>query len=259
MTAVVDAILRARMGSTRLPGKVLLPAAGKPLLQHLVERLRRSRRIRRLVVATSVEPGDDPIAELCEGIEADCFRGSADDVLDRYYRCSVEYGIAHIAIMYSDNPLLDPAVVDTVAGAYQTHVGQFDFVSNCRPFTYPDGMEVELCSFAALEAAWRDSSEPFQREHVTPFIWGQPERFRCHNVTMTPDLHARERWTLDYPEDYDLVRTIFERLKGEPYFGMLDVLRLLDAEPGLRKINSEHAGLQWWDKHAAELPLTKGW
>jgi spore coat polysaccharide biosynthesis protein SpsF len=249
----VDAILRARMRSSRLPGKVLMQAAGKPFLSHMIERLGRSRLLRRLVVATSEDASDDPIQDLCAREGVPCFMGSAEDVLDRYYRCAQEYRMGHIAVLYADNPLIDPAVCDEVIGAYLKQSGEYDYVSNNHPPTYPDGNEVEVCSFSALVAAWREAREPFQREHVTPFIWDQPGRFRCLNVTMEPS-HPGERWTLDYPEDYEFLRTVFENLYPvNPNFSMWDVIRFLDTHPEVRKINAAHADYTWYTTHAGEL------
>jgi spore coat polysaccharide biosynthesis protein SpsF len=250
----IDAILRARMQSSRLSGKVLMPAAGKPLLLHLVERLRRTRLLKRVVVATSEAAVDDAIAGLCAREDILCFRGSNEDVLDRYYRCAKAYGMAHIAVLYADNPLLDPGVCDESVAFYLEHLDAYDYVSNCRPSTYPDGQEIEMCSFEALQTAWKEAGKPFQREHVTPFIWDQPERFRCFNLTMEPNLNHRERWTLDYPEDYEFILAVFEGLYPvKPDFSMWDLITFLDAHPDLRKTNAMHGGSTWFTGHEDEL------
>ena len=231
-----------------------MPAAGKPLLLHMVERLRRARLLTRIVVATSDDAADDAIADLCDRENVLCFRGSNEDVLDRYYGCAKAFGMAHIAVLYADNPLLDPGVCDAAIAFYLTHLDNYDYVSNCRPSTYPDGQEIEICSFEALEAAWQEADKPFQREHVTPFVWDQPERFRCFNLTMEPDLNRRERWTLDYPEDYEFLRAVYEGLYPEkPEFSMWDLIEFLDAHPDLRKINGMHGDYTWFTAHSDEL------
>lgn len=250
---MIGAILRVRMASSRLPGKVLLPAAGKRMLLHTLERLRRSQLLDPIVVATSEDASDDPIVDLCKSADAPCFRGSLDDVLDRFYQCATAYQMQHIAEFKGDNPLIDPVVCDQIGKIYLDHVGQYDYVTNNHPPTYPDGQEVEIFPYSALATAWKEAKEPFQREHVTPFIWDQPERFRVLNVRMDPNLH-HERWTLDYPEDYTFLRAVFEGLyPGNPAFSMKDVIRFLDAHPELRKINEVHAGYTWYTAHAQDL------
>lgn len=241
------------MQSQRLPGKVLMPAAGKPLLCHMIERLRRSRFLESIVVATSTDDADQPIVDLCLGEGIPCFRGRADDVLDRFYSCAREFQMAHIALLGADNPLIDAAVCDQVLGVYLERADEFDYVSNHHPPTFPDGQDIEVLSYPALEKAWKEARKPFQREHGTPFIWDQPKLFRCHNVFMQPDLH-KERWTLDYPEDYEFIRAVFEALyPRNPYFSVQDVLALLDTHPELREINAAHVNYTWHAIHADEL------
>ncbi|MBE82165.1 MAG: hypothetical protein CME21_06315 [Gemmatimonadetes bacterium] len=246
-------IVRARMTASRLPGKVLMEALDRPLLMHMVDRLGACRLIRNVVVATTSEASDNPIEAFCraEGIEV--FRGSANDVLDRIYRCAKAYDSEHAALLGADNPLIDPVVCEEVIGAYLSDGKPYDYVSNHHPPTYPDGQDIEVFRVAALEEAWREADRPFQREHVTPFIWDQPDRFRCHNVALDQDRH-KERWTLDYEEDYVLIRRIIEGLYAEkPGFTMLDIVDFLDRHPELRGVNSEHSGYTWYDESRAEL------
>jgi spore coat polysaccharide biosynthesis protein SpsF len=241
------------MRSERLPGKVLMPAAGKPLLCHMIERLRKSRFLEDIVVATTRDDADQPIVDLCLGESIPCFRGHADDVLDRFYSCAREFQMTHIALLGADNPLIDADVCDQVLGVYLERASELDYVSNHHPPTYPDGQDVEVLPFPTLEKAWQEARKPFQREHATPFIWDQPELFRCHNVVMQPDLH-RERWTLDYPEDYEFIREVFESLyPHNPWFSMQDVLAMLDARPALREVNANRASYTWHAMHADEL------
>ena len=253
LIAAVDAILCARMGSSRLPGKTLLPAVGKPMLQLTIERLQRSRRRGRLVVATSDQAEDDAIAKLCDRLDVPCYRGSADDVLDRVYRCACHYAMAHVAHFGADNPLIDPSLCDEIIGVYLSNLGRWDYVTNNCPPTYPDGQEVEVTLFAALETAWREATDPRHREHLLTFLWENPQRFRIHNVTHEPNLH-HERWTLDFPEDYEFLRAVFEALyPTNQAFGMWDVIDYLDAHPELREINAIHRDYYPWVKsHASE-------
>ena len=256
----MDAILQARMSATRLPGKVLMPVLGRPLLSHNIERIRRAKTTDRVIVATTDKREDDAIQRLCETEGVPVFRGSEEDVLDRTYRCMKQFGMEHGAKFTADNPLLDPAVIDRVVGFYLAHPGGYDYVSNNHPPTWQDGQEVEVFSAAALEAAWREAKEPFQREHVTPFIWDQPERFRTGNVARADDRWYRDyRWTLDYPEDYAFVKAVFEELyPSRPDFTTDDVMELLKRRPDIHAINANRAGYVWYRDHLDSLRTVAG-
>ena len=251
----MDAILQARMKSSRLPGKVLMPALGRPILSFNVERLRRARTIDRVIVATSDTTEDDAIQKMCEAEGILFFRGSEENVLDRIYRCVRQFGIDVVAKFTADNPLIDPAVIDHVVGFYLAHSDEYDFVSNNHPPTCQDGQEVEVIRTAALEIAWREADKPFQREHVTPFIWDQPERFRLGNVARADDqwYHAY-RWTLDYPEDYEFIKRVYEELyPRKPEFSMQDLMEFLRQRPDIYAINSNRAGYVWYREHLDNL------
>lgn len=229
-------IVQARMTSTRLPGKVLLPLAGKPLLERQLERLRRARLLDAIVVATTTNASDDAIADLCAACGLACFRGSEHDVLSRYAGAAEAAGARHVARVTSDCPLLDPAVVDEVLAAYRQHA--CDYASNTHPQSWPHGMAVEVFSRAALEQAHAQACTPDEREHVTPFIYWRPDRFRLWNVRRDPDLSAH-RWTVDTPEDYELVSRLFEAaFRQRQDFGLADVLEALDRHPEWARINS---------------------
>ncbi len=231
----IVAILQARMSSSRLPGKVLAPILGRPMLARQIDRVRRSRSIDRLVVATSDRADDAPIAALCEREGVECFRGSLDDVLDRFYRCAVHHRANHVVRLTGDCPLADPDLIDALVDMYLG--ANVDYASNCRPPTLPDGLDAEVFGMQALEQAWREASDPFEREHVVPFIIRRPERFRVANWTWTEDLSAM-RWTVDRPEDLEFVRRVFESLcPASPEFGFRDVLALIRAVPELGRIN----------------------
>lgn len=253
----VDAILCARVGSSRLPRKILLPVVGKPILQLTLERLRYSRQIARLVVATTVQEEDDEVAHLCDRLSLQCYRGSAEDVLDRVYSCARHYGMQHIAHFGADNPLIDPNLCDDVIGVYIEKSGGWDCVTNNRiqdqlP-TYPDGQEVEVISFAALETVWREEKNPRRREHLLSFLRENPQRFRIRKLNHVPDLH-HERWTLDYPEDYEFLCVVFENLyPHSPWFSMRDIITFLDENPHVRKINAMHVGYTWYKGHPQQI------
>lgn len=228
-------IVQARMTSTRLPGKVLLPLAGEPMLTRLVERLRRVQRADGIVIATTTNATDDPIAALCSQLGMPCHRGSEHDVLSRYADAARLHGANTVVRITSDCPLIDPALIDQVIAAYEE--GGSDYVSNMLPPTWPYGMAVEVFSAAALAQAHAEATQAAEREHVTPFIYWHPERYRLRNVASPVDL-SQHRWTVDTPEDYALVGRLFDHLMpNHPQFTQADVLALLDQHPDWIAIN----------------------
>lgn len=254
------AVLQARMKSSRLPGKVLMPALDRPLIGHNIERILRARTIAGVVVATSDDASDDGLARACEDIGVPVHRGSDEDVLDRIYRCATARAWTGFAKLTADNPLIDPAVIDRVVTVYMEHPDQYDYVSNNHPPTWQDGQEVEVIRVSALERAWREAVQPFQREHVTPFIWDQPDFFRIANVARPDDdWYGRYRWTLDYPEDYEFMRRVFEELyPSNPAFDTEDLMAFLEARPEIHAINASHAGYIWYREHAGALRTVQG-
>lgn len=240
----VDAVLRARATSTRLPGKTLLEAAGKTMLEHTVNRVSAARRIDRVVVATTESPEDDAIGRLCERIGVPSFRGSETDVLGRVHDCAKLFGMEHVAHFGADNPLVDPAICDEVIDVYLA--GDWDYVTNNYPPTFPDGLEVEVTSFAVLETIAAEATDARHREHLLTYVWDHPERFRIRNVERSPALN-HERWTLDAPEDVPLVTAVLEALAPvNPEFGLADVLEYLDARPELRPPPASQAERYDW-------------
>lgn len=233
MTTLI--IVQARMTSTRLPGKVLLPLGGQPMLTRLVERLRWVQRADGIAVATTTNATDDPIATLCAQLGVFCHRGSEHDVLSRYADAARLYGADVVVRITSDCPLIDPALIDQVIAAYEAR--DSDYVSNMLPPTWPYGMAVEVFSAAALAQAHAEAVQPAEREHVTPFIYWHPERYRLRNVASSVDL-SHHRWTVDTPEDYELVRRLFEILyPTQPRFTQTDILAVLDAHSDWMAIN----------------------
>ncbi len=230
------AILQARCSSSRLPNKVLRPIMGKPMLQLQIERLRRSRKIDKLVVATSDQPSDDPLALLCEDQAILCYRGSLDDVLDRFYQAHRLYQADHIIRLTGDCPLADPEVIDLVIAEHVN--SKADYTSNTLEPSYPDGLDVEVFKSEALERAWAEAQLCSEREHVTPYIIKNSDLFMHHKVQNPTDLSGL-RWTVDNPEDFDFVTKVYESLyPNNVNFDMQDVLDLLGSKPELVTINA---------------------
>jgi spore coat polysaccharide biosynthesis protein SpsF len=254
-------VVQARTGSSRLPGKILLPLAGKPLLERMLERVRASATPFDLVVATTTAPEDEPVRELCRGLsrlDVRCMSGHPTDLLDRHYQAARQSGAQVVVKIPSDCPLIDPRVIDRVLElAPGFGGGELDYVGNLHPATYPDGNDVEAMTFAALETAWREAVKPHEREHTTPFLWDQPERFALGSVLWETgqDLSLTHRFTIDYPEDYRLIAAVYDALWTEerPIFGLEDIVRLLDVRPDLFALNARYAGVNWYRHHLGEL------
>ena len=223
-------VVQARMGSSRLPGKVLKDIAGRPMLSYQMERLRRVKSADRIVIATSDQPADDALERFCQKEKIAYVRGSEDDVLARYYAAIERFPADIVVRITADCPLIDPALVDEAIGAYEP-----DYVSNMLEKTYPLGMAVEVFSAQALREAHREAKDPAEREHVTPFIYRHPERYRLKSLTMAPNL-SHHRWTVDTPEDFELVSRLLKTLK--PHFTLQDVLEVLDKHPDWCAINA---------------------
>ena len=203
-----------------------------------IDRLKRSQKIDRLVVATSKNPDDQSIAALCEELDVDVYRGNLNNVLDRFYQAARQYHPDHIVRLTGDCPLIDPDVVDELITFYLDK--DCDYASNCRPPSYPDGLDIEVFTFSALEKAWKESVRPDEKEHVIVYIVTHPDQFRIANYKYHQDL-SHLRWTVDEPEDLDFVKRVFEALYPEnPNFGMRDILELLDRNPELTEINLRH-------------------
>ena len=224
------------MGSTRLPGKVLQKVLDKSLLEYQLERLARAGEADELVVATTVNPIDQPIVDLCDQHGVAWFRGDEEDVLDRYYRAALERGADAVVRVTSDCPLIDPAVVDGVVRAYRDNSEKVDYVANTLQRTYPRGMDCEIFSSKVLAEAEQHASGS-EREHVTMYIYRRPERYRLLNVSHSTD-ESQYRWTVDTPEDFELIRRMIEALYPEsPRFTLEDCLSLIKAHPGWSQLN----------------------
>jgi spore coat polysaccharide biosynthesis protein SpsF len=231
------AIIEARMSSTRLPGKVLRPILGKPMLELLVERLERARQLDHIVIATTTNPGDRAIAELCRHLGIGCFRGSEDDVLDRVLRAAQHAQADVIVEITGDCPLIDPDIVDELVDVFKNN--GFDYVSNNRERTYPLGLDTQVFPTKVLEEVARLTQDPVDHEHVSLYIYEHPERFRLHNVPGDlPERYRDIRLTVDTAEDLALIAQIYESLyPAKPAFTLRDVLALFDGKPELREVN----------------------
>lgn len=231
----VVAIIQARMSSTRLPGKVLMPLAGRPVLGHVVERIRSCETIADVVVATSIDAMDDAIEAWCQSIDVSCYRGSLNDVLDRYYQASLVRGADAVVRITADCPAIDPTIVDEVVHGFLA--GGYEFYGLAGEF--PDGLDCTVFAFSALARAWREAALPSEREHVGPYIEKHPEIFKCGGLKKFSGL-SHYRWTLDEPRDYEFLQRIFTKLyQQDQLFLASDVLVLLENEPELLQINSD--------------------
>jgi spore coat polysaccharide biosynthesis protein SpsF len=254
MSLRVVAIIQARMASSRLPGKVLLDISGQPMLARVHARTRRAQRVDQVVVATTTDPSDDPVSAYCAAHGMEHTRGSQFDVLDRYYQAASRAGADVVVRVTADCPVIDPALIDAAVGALVE--GGFDFVADRLPppfhRTYPIGLDVEVCTFTALERAWADGRAPVHREHVMPYLYEGVELaarspalsagvsargFKIGLLDHDPDF-GEMRWTVDTPEDLEFLREVYRRLGGRDDFTWTDVLKLAQRDPALARINA---------------------
>ncbi len=236
---MIGAIIQARMGSTRLPGKVMMEAAGKPLLSHLLARVGCCQRVDRIIVATTTNERDDVIEDLCSSLNVTVYRGSENDVLDRYYKIAQAHGISCVVRVTSDCPLIDPELIDEQLSYFADKLYQYDLITNRHPLTYADGLDFDLIPFEALSSAWRKATASHQREHVVPYFW--ETGMRVYNFEDPRQLFLTHRWTLDYVEDYQLIKSIYSALYREGHrFTTDDVLKFLSANPDISQINAKY-------------------
>lgn len=229
-------VIQARSSSSRLPGKVTRKILGRPMLALQIERVRRSRQLDAVLVATSSELEDDAVAAVAADSGADCYRGSLDDVLDRFYRAAQGRAPSHVVRLTGDCPLADWRVIDRVIDFARQ--GEYDYASNTIEPTWPDGLDVEVMTFSALEAAWREAVTPVDREHVTPFLYRHPQRFRVGSLVAPRDLSGL-RWTVDQIEDFRFATAVFEALyPDDPDFSTDDILAYLADHPDIVALNA---------------------
>jgi spore coat polysaccharide biosynthesis protein SpsF len=232
----VVAIIQARMGSTRLPGKSLMLLGGKPVIEHVLIRAKQIKGVDEVVLATTTDTADDALANWAKKNNFKCFRGSASDVLDRYYNAAKDFKADVILRITGDCPLLDPEVSGQVLEAFME--GGVDYVTNTKPPTYPDGMDTEAASFASLERAFKDAKLSSEREHVTPYIWKNKELFKIKNVTGDEDL-SNLRLTIDEASDAKLIELVIAECKKRGKSNLETILNILRENPEWLKINGQ--------------------
>jgi len=234
---MIIAIIQARTGSTRLPAKILKDVCGRKLLEHEILRVKRSNLIDKIIVATTDKAEDDVVASIAEKTGVDIFRGSENDVLDRYYQVASKFPDPIVVRLTGDCPVIDHEIIDLVIDYYLKNKEKYDYVSNVRPATYPDGMDVEVFSFSALAKSWQEAKLPSEREHVTGYIGKNPQIFSIGNFENKDDL-SELRMTIDEEADWQLIKNIYSDLypKNED-FSLNDILILLKNHPEYVKIN----------------------
>lgn len=229
--------MQARIGSSRLPGKVLKKISGKTVLEHDIDRLKRVNNIDEIVIATTVKEGDSKIVDEANKLGVKFFRGSEDDVLSRYYFAAKENNADVVVRVTSDCPLLDSEVTEEIIKYYLDNYTKYDYVSNTLDRTYPRGLDTEVFSFKALEKAYNEAKEKFQREHVTPFIWDKNGDFSTFQFKKYED-NSNLRLTLDTDEDLELIKEVYSELYDTNNdFGLKEILELFKRRPGLTEIN----------------------
>ena len=235
---MIYAMIQARMGSSRLPGKVMKEVVGKPLLEHIIDRLKFCEKIDEIIVITSLEPQNEPIIRLCEKLNIDYFIGDEKDVLDRYYQASIRFNLNEndsILRITADCPLIDPKIVDEVIIKHLDK--DYDYTTNTLIRTYPDGLDCEVFTLPILKEMWIKAKLKSEREHVTLYIKNNPDNYNLGNLEQDRDL-SDLRWTVDEKEDFILIKNIYESLYDyKKIFLMNDILELLDNNPSLLKIN----------------------
>lgn len=250
----VLACIQARTGSTRLPGKVLKKIMGRESLLYMYDRVKLADSVDQVMIITSDKPGDDRIEALCAEHNIPCYRGSENDLLDRHYQAAVSVNADIVLKIPSDSPLTDFRLINEMVDYMVDHPDEVDFVTNISPGTFPDGLDIEVCSFPALEKAWNEAEKEYEREHTFPFIWENKELFKIKNfenpVESEQNMFMTHRWTLDYDEDFEFISRVFEHFKDKLDFSWYDVLQLLEEQPDLPRINAKYAGVNWYRNEA---------
>lgn len=230
-------IVQARIGSTRLPGKILLSLEGKTVLEHVINRVKASNKISDVVLATTISKDDVEVVRFVSSLGIRVFAGSENDVLDRFYQAAKLLNPDHVVRITSDCPMIDPELIDKVIVNHSKT--NADYTSNTIVETYPDGEDVEVIKFSALKRAHQEAELESEREHVTPYVRKHPEIFKLHNVGNSENLSGM-RWTIDQNEDYEFLKIIFRNLYHKnPLFGMNEILDFLKENPDIEEINSK--------------------
>lgn len=246
---MIGCIIQARMGSLRLPGKVMLELQRtKPILYYVIKQHEYCNLIDKIVVATTNLESDDIIEKYVNSLGVECYRGNATNVLDRYYKCAKAYSFSTIVRITADNPFNDPNVVEKIIEKFRSN--NYDYITNSKPRTFPQGISVEIFSFKALEIAWKNAKLPSEKEHVTPYISNRPQNFKIFNFSYGKDI-SHLRWTVDREDDYRLLKEIAASFEKLP-ITMTDILKLLEKKPELIDINSKHDADEGYKKSLME-------
>lgn len=258
MSEKIVAIIQARMGSQRLPGKVTQDILGKPMLQRVVERVSGSVRVDQIVIATTIDVADDPLEALGKALDVAVVRGHPHDVLDRYMRAARMYQADIIVRLTADCPLLDAKVVDATIEALLEAEPRADLAVNRIPGdrTFPIGLDTEVCRFEALDRAWQEADQPYQREHVLPYLYEEPGRFHVVHYRYKEDC-GDLRWTVDTPEDLEVVRAVYAAFAPREDFGWLEVLDYMRQHPGIAAMNAgiRHKGFKDVDERMEQVGM----
>ncbi|MEO8233494.1 MAG: glycosyltransferase family protein [Ignavibacteriota bacterium] len=249
-------VIQARTSSSRLPNKIFLPLVDKPLLYRMYERVAASKLKGTIVIATTTDKNDDRVEELCKEYNLNCYRGHPTDLLDRHYQAAKLFNADAVVKIPSDCPLIDSNIIDKVLTFYLDNLDKYDYVSNLHPQSYPDGNDVEIMSFEALKNAWQNTKKDFEREHTTPYIWENPDKFRIGNVAWETglDYSMSHRFVIDYEKDYNLIKNVYDELYSlNPNFTLQDILDLFERKPEIKKKNVEYCGVNWYRNHLNEL------
>ena len=231
---MIGCIIQARIGSTRLPGKVMLKLdENETVLNYVLKQIKFSKILKKIIIATTTLDEDDQIINHIKNLDVELFRGNSNDVLDRYFQCAKFFSLDIIIRITADNPLIDPTIIDDLIKKFDSN--SYDYLTNSNVRTFPYGTEVEIFTFQALEKAWKNAKKPSEREHVTPYFYNNPEQFKIFNVEHTTNI-SNLRWTIDRKNDLTLVKSIISKIKKRPIL-MTDILRLFSIEPELFKIN----------------------
>lgn len=233
---MIGAVIQTRMGSSRLPGKVLLKLDRESVLDYVINQVKCCKLVNKIIIATTNLSEDDIIIHNTTDNGIQYFRGHPTDVLDRYYQCAKEHGLSTIVRITSDCPLIDPEIVDLMVMTFNENT--YDYISNNKPRTFPYGLDVEVFSFNALENAWNNAQLPSEREHVTSFIYKNPDKFRIHNIEFRNDF-SKLRLTIDRINDFKLIQTIVEKIKNRPIL-IKDILEIYEKDPTLFEINQNY-------------------
>jgi len=232
------AIIQARSGSTRLPGKIFKTLAGKPMIWHVIDRLSHTKMLDKIIIATTTQPEDDKVEEFCSANNIFCYRGSLNDVLSRYYETAKNYNADIVIRITSDCPVIDPDIIDAMLIQFiqEDHI---DYLSNTLNRTFPRGLDTEIFTFVTLEKTFNEAKLDYEHEHVTPYIYNNPELFTIKNYANETDLSSY-RWTVDTAEDFRLIEEIYNSLyQKDKIFLFKDILQLIEKHPELTKINQD--------------------